>query len=54
MTNSGLLILCSEGQRLYDDYCAKYDDKNISDDEAIEAWDAYYEHRMICDDCGYV
>ena len=54
MTNKGLLKLCAEGQRLYDEYCAKYDDKNISVDEAMEAWDAYYEHRMICDDCGYV
>ena len=61
MTNKGLLKLCSEGQRLYDDYCAKYDDKNIPDGhnfvsivEAMEAWDAYYEHRLECSDCGYV
>ena len=52
MTNNGLLKLCAEGQRLYDDYCAKYDDKNIPDDEAMEAWDAYYEHRLECSIVG--
>ena len=50
----GRLKLCLEGQRLYDEYCQVFEDKSRSDDEALEAWDAYYNHRLECDDCGYV
>ena len=52
--NMGNLVLCAEGQRLYDEYCQVFEDKSRSDDEALEAWDAYYNHRLECDDCGYV
>jgi len=54
MKNKGLLILCAEGQRLYDEYCEVYDDESKTDAEMLVMWDAYYEHRMICDDCGYI
>ena len=50
----GELKLCQEGQRLYDEYCRVYDDKAFSDNEMLDAWDRYYEHRMECSDCGYV
>ena len=49
----GELILCSEGQRLYDEYCQVYDDKSKTDDEMIVMWDAYYNHVMDCSDCGF-
>ena len=52
--NKGLLKLCPEGKRLYDEYCEVYDDESKSDAEMLVMWDAYYEHRMNCDDCGYV
>ena len=54
ITDKGLLVLCAEGQRMYDEYCEIYDDESKSDAEMLVMWDAYYEHRMICDDCGYV
>ena len=54
MKNKGLLILCAEGQRLYDEYCEVYDDESKTDAEMLVMWDAYYEHRMICDKCGYI
>ena len=50
----GELKLCAEGQRLYDEYCKVYDDKVYSDNEMLDAWDSYYNHRMECSDCGYV
>jgi len=54
MTKSiGELVLCAEGQRLYDEYCKVYDDKVYSDIEMLIAWDAYYKHRLECDECGY-
>lgn len=53
-TIKGELHLCSEGQRLYDEYCKALDDKTQPDSVMLEAWDAYYEHRMECDDCGYI
>lgn len=49
----GELKLCQEGQRLYDEYCRLYDDKVYSDNDMLDAWDAYYNHRMECSDCGY-
>ena len=49
----GELVLCAEGQRLYDEYCKVYDDKVYSDNVMLDAWDLYYEHRMECSDCGY-
>jgi len=49
----GELVLCAEGQRLYDEYCKVYDDKVYSDNDMLDAWDAYYNHRMNCDECGY-
>ena len=52
--NKGRLVLCPEGQRLYDEYCVIYDDPRKTDDGMIRAWDAYYEHHLECDDCGYV
>ena len=48
------LKLCAEGQRLYDDYCKVYEDATKNDYEMLDAWDAYYNHRLECDDCGYV
>ena len=53
MLNKGLLVLCAEGQRLYDEYCKVFDDKKCPDDAMLDAWDKYYEHRMECDECGY-
>ena len=50
----GQLQLCSEGQRLYDEYCTVYDDKSKDDDEMLVMWDKYYQHRMDCSECGYV
>ena len=49
----GELRLCQEGQRLYDEYCQVYDDKSKTDNDMLEAWDAYYNHRMSCSECGY-
>ena len=54
IATKGQLKLCAEGQRLYDEYCTVYDDKDEMDGKMLEAWDGYYDHRMICDDCGYV
>ena len=53
ITIKGQLQLCSEGQRLYDEYCQVYDDKSKTDDEMLAMWDKYYQHVMNCDDCGY-
>jgi len=49
----GELVLCAEGQRLYDEYNKMFDDENNSEDDMLDAWDAYYNHRMECSDCGY-
>lgn len=54
ITDKGLLVLCAEGQRLYDDYCEVFDDATKNDYEMLDAWDAYYNHRMECSKCGYV
>ena len=54
ITRKGELKLCAEGQRLYDEYCQVYDDKTYSDNDMLDKWDLYYNHRMICDECGYV
>ena len=53
ITPKGELKLCAEGQRLYDDYCEVFDDATKNDYEMLDAWDAYYNHRMKCLDCGY-
>jgi hypothetical protein len=54
MTDSkGMLHLCPEGKRLYDEYCQVYDDKSKTGDEMLIAWDAYYNHVMECESCGY-
>ena len=54
IATKGQLKLFAEGQRLYDEYCTVYDDKDEMDGKMLEAWDGYYEHRMECSDCGYV
>lgn len=50
----GMLHLCPEGKRLYDEYCHVYYDDSKMDDEMLIAWDAYYNHRMECSDCYYL
>ena len=54
ITIKGELCLCLEGKRLYDEYCAVYDDVNKTDDEMIVEWDAYYNHVINCDNCRYI
>ncbi len=51
--HKGELRLCPEGQRLYDEYCQVFDDKGKTDDEMLAMWDAYYEHVMDCESCGF-
>ena len=53
IADKGELKLCAEGQRLYDDYCEVFDDESKTDDEMLVMWDAFYNHRMKCLDCGY-
>ena len=54
MTDSiGELKLCPEGQRLYDEYCKVFDDDSVSDDDMLIEWDAYYNHMMVCENCGF-
>ena len=53
IASKGELRLCPEGQRLYDEHCRVYDDKRKTDDEMLIAWDAYYNHVMECENCGY-
>ena len=38
---------------MYDEYNKMFDNENNSEDDMLDAWDAYYNHRMECSDCGY-
>ena len=54
--HKGELRLCSEGQRLYDEYCRILDDSSYEafGTEFVDAWTAWRLHRLECDSCGYV
>jgi hypothetical protein len=51
----GMLHMCPEGRRLYEEYCRVLDDESI---EAfgtvfVNAWQDYNDHFATCEDCRY-
>ena len=51
----GILHLCPEGKRLYDEYCRVLDDDSIEAFGTIfvNAWQDYNDHFATCPDCYY-